>query len=287
MYLFFILFLNVKCITIYHNNIPYGNITCDVPCVNIRTMNANVLIDDHIGIYKHSHKRKVIISQESGVNYPILRNAKLYGYELVLTSHPDSDIQNYYIGYNTKWLENNTFSQIKPWKSRIKKVVALISNCDDKNKRISKIKRLKKLGVHIDGFGDCYDKHIKNDSWISGRLELFSDYVIGFAIENSRELGYVTEKYFLTLASGAVPVYSGAYDIYKYAPTINPYMINLDTMNLSDAAILIKQILVNETLWLEYQSFRGTEIPSFYKHMLEITKNKMECHVCRYYKNLC
>jgi hypothetical protein len=276
-------YVSVQSVRIYNSG-GNTNIPCSVDCVITNNLNdSDVVIDSHSAVHKHlKNKLKALNSQESGVYYPVLHEYKQYGYDFVATTSPKSTVQHNYLPYDIdSWINRDTmtYKSILGWNERLPKAVAMISNCGDKNNRMDKIKQLQSLGVEIDTFGTCFQQQ-KDHNWIGNRIEVFRRYRFGISIENSREDGYVTEKLYLTFASGSIPIYSGADDINSYVPDSSmPSIINLDTMDISDAA----QLINNETLWNDYQGWRHKPLSLPYQNIVKSSHISMECHICQWY----
>lgn len=101
------------------------------------------------------------------------------------------------------------FKDIMNLKSKL--AIAIVSDCSlipAARKRLSKIKELKNLGLHIDTFGRCFlSKLARADT-----DKTIRKYKFYFAYENSYHCkDYITEKFFANaLQNDAVPVVWGA-----------------------------------------------------------------------------
>ncbi|KAF8939970.1 hypothetical protein BGZ47_007929 [Haplosporangium gracile] len=104
-------------------------------------------------------------------------------------------------------------------------IAFVVSNCEAKNDRLVLIDKLiADAGGH--SYGRCSHnidmpeelQKREMEQWEYKKQKVLADYPFGLAAENSNCLGYVTEKFYDVLASGAIPVYMGAPDIADFVP---------------------------------------------------------------------
>ncbi|KAK3833930.1 MAG: hypothetical protein JOS17DRAFT_739823 [Linnemannia elongata] len=104
-------------------------------------------------------------------------------------------------------------------------IAFIVSNCDARNDRLHLIDKLiADAGAH--SYGWCsHNKDMpeelqgrEKEQWQQKKQKLLAGYPFGLAAENSNCLGYVTEKFYDVLATGAIPVYMGAPDIADFVP---------------------------------------------------------------------
>jgi hypothetical protein len=97
--------------------------------------------------------------------------------------------------------------------------------------------------MHIDSYGKClktaelpsdtnYEATVVNP--VSPLVPLMRRYKFVFAFENAIQQDYVTEKFYIPLMAGAVPVYLGAPNIAEFAPDDNSY-IDVNTFDSPQA----------------------------------------------------
>ncbi|KAF9127230.1 hypothetical protein BGW39_006019 [Mortierella sp. 14UC] len=101
-------------------------------------------------------------------------------------------------------------------------IAFMVSNCESKNHREDLMDKLiKDAGAH--SYGKCRQnrdvpKELEAERWDILKTKTLAPYPFGLAAENSNCMGYVTEKFYDVLASGAIPVYFGASDIADFVP---------------------------------------------------------------------
>ncbi|CUI15622.1 glycosyltransferase-like, putative [Bodo saltans] len=112
------------------------------------------------------------------------------------------------------------------WEKRRNAVAIFVSRCK-KGGRERVIQALKDV-YPVHSFGKCFNTHrIENEfpkcaALPGGRypqkLCVFNQYKYILALDNTRELDYVTEKVYHALVAGAVPIYDGAPNADKFLP---------------------------------------------------------------------
>ncbi|CAF1395355.1 unnamed protein product [Adineta ricciae] len=184
------------------------------------------------------------------------------------------------------------------------------SNCQTISKRTQYVEQMMKF-IDIDNFGLCgtnirpLPQHIidlegsktRNEqnrnsyNWEAGKLALTSDYLFTIAIENSRSYDYVTEKLWQPLLVGSVPIYLGAPNIEDWLPCRTDCIIDLRKFKTpKDAALFIKNVAKNRTLYESYHQWRNEEIPDKLKKMLKYFSSmrnySLECVLCEMSKRV-
>ncbi|KAG0251637.1 hypothetical protein BGZ95_006840 [Linnemannia exigua] len=92
-------------------------------------------------------------------------------------------------------------------------IAFMISNCEAKNNRDELTEEfIQKAGAH--SYGGCrhtkdIPKEFEKLDWSQLKTKTLAPYPFGLAAENSNCVGYVTEKFYDVLASGAIPVFMG------------------------------------------------------------------------------
>ncbi|KAF9908958.1 hypothetical protein EC991_009258 [Linnemannia zychae] len=101
-------------------------------------------------------------------------------------------------------------------------IAFMVSNCEAKNSRKELMDKLvKDAGAH--SYGKCGKNRevpveLQKEGWDTLKTKTLAPYPFGLAAENSNCVGYITEKFYDVLASGAIPVYFGASDIADFVP---------------------------------------------------------------------
>mmetsp|Transcript_57446 Transcript_57446/g.95443 ORF Transcript_57446/g.95443 Transcript_57446/m.95443 type:complete len:552 (+) Transcript_57446:110-1765(+) len=182
-------------------------------------------------------------------------------------------------------------------KSAPSMAAAFISNCGFE-KRNRMVTDLQTYGVSVDSYGRC--NHNKDEQRNGGRdqtkIGLLSTYKFSLAFENSETDDYITEKFFGSLVSGAVPVYIGAPNVKFFAPdagTVNvggpgkPWKshaviyagdFDFDAKKLAQYLIYLDG---NDTAYNEYLAWKSQGISGDFKAMIELTSaTHTSCRQC-------
>ena len=141
-------------------------------------------------------------------------------------------------------------------------MAVFISNCVPE-KRLQVLSELMTYGVTVHSYGKCMNnaKIPTSESYLNQKTAVTSRYKFTFAAENSETIDYVTEKLFGTLAAGSVPVYLGAPNAQRFAPSPKSIILVSDfktTKELADFIIMLDQDNVKYQEYLRWK----TEGPS-------------------------
>eukprot|EP00937_MAST-01D_sp_MAST-1D-sp2_P000392 g392.t1 len=118
----------------------------------------------------------------------------------------------------------------------------------------------------------------------NGLQEGYSTYKFALVMENSVEIDWVTEKFFLPFQANTVPVYYGAPNIAKYAPGPNSF-INMRDFD-SPGALLerLRFLAEHEDEYLKYFEWRKTQTrvpPSLARvQRASMHRDDVACDVC-------
>eukprot|EP01116_Phalansterium_solitarium_P017837 TRINITY_DN4504_c0_g2_i1.p1 TRINITY_DN4504_c0_g2~~TRINITY_DN4504_c0_g2_i1.p1 ORF type:complete len:470 (+),score=160.62 TRINITY_DN4504_c0_g2_i1:302-1711(+) len=139
---------------------------------------------------------------------------------------PD-DFEMMTITYSSFALDGWTQQRPTPWEDLEQEAIAvmLISNCGfTSSGRMEVVEQLSKY-IKIDSYGACMknrDQPKKSCAGLQGwdqKLCIMRQYKFYLAFENSIDDSYVTEKFWMTLYVGSIPVYLGADNIMDMSPT--------------------------------------------------------------------
>jgi hypothetical protein len=127
--------------------------------------------------------------------------------------------------------------------NRIDKVDALGSCGSDKaTKNSPETTKLSVLGFET----------VDNFSYLDRAVQAYQEYKFVICVENSRIVGYVTEKIVNAFLAGSIPIYIGAPDIETH---FNPKsFINCNRIDMSECVKLVRKVHENETLYNEMRS---------------------------------
>ncbi|CAF0883857.1 unnamed protein product [Adineta steineri] len=178
------------------------------------------------------------------------------------------------------------------------------SNCNAKSRRTQYMKKLMKY-IDVDNYGNCGEKirqlpehivkiqgsrnrtlkHIATYNWEAGKLALSRDYLFTIAIENSLTYDYISEKLWHPLAAGSIPIYLGAPNVYDWLPCRTDCIIDLRKFETpKDAAIFIKSVAKNKTLYESYHQWRKEPVSNKFQNILNYyarsSNHTLDCALC-------
>ncbi|CAF0897825.1 unnamed protein product [Adineta steineri] len=178
------------------------------------------------------------------------------------------------------------------------------SNCNTKSQRTQYMRRLMRF-IDVDNYGTCgpnilpLPEHVikiqgsanrtLNDlatyNSAAGKLALAKEYLFTIAIENSLTYDYITEKLWQPLAIGSIPIYLGAPNIHDWLPCQTDCIIDLNKFKTpQDAAMHIKQVAANRTLYESYHKWRDEPVSKKFQNILNyfttMENYSLECILC-------
>ncbi|CAF0897807.1 unnamed protein product [Adineta steineri] len=178
------------------------------------------------------------------------------------------------------------------------------SNCNTKSQRTQYMEQLMKY-IDVDNYGNCgsnklplpehiikirgSNNHNSSDrssyNWQGVKLALAKEYLFTIAIENSLDFDYITEKLWQPLVAGSVPIYLGAPNIHDWLPCQTDCIIDLNKFKTpQDAAMHIKQVATNRTLYESYHKWRNEPVSLQFQSVLNyfstIRNYSLECILC-------
>lgn len=275
---------------------PFENINC--PVTNCEFTNDEnklnksdlVLFEMNRKISKYIPKRRftdqryVFVLYESPIRSTDFKKYRNF-FNLTSTYEMDSDFPGFYSSWNFKWEKNESFNENYDFsKNKLKFATGLISNCNDKAKRIEYLNELKKY-IPVDIFGKCGEKcpdfysntTIKDDC----RRILAKEYKFFLAFENSICKDYITEKFFQILSFDIIPVVrsGGYYD--RYIPK-SGYIDAFDFKSAEHLAEYLIYLDSNKTAYNEY--FKWKKFIKFYNAIIPVKNHGLSpiCDMCIY-----
>ena len=118
------------------------------------------------------------------------------------------------------------------------------------------------------------DRH--DDGWVNRAIEKYKNYKYVIACENSFGTNYITEKIVLPFIAGAIPIYCGTKDIFKWFNKNSFIYIPPEDIDNADT-IIKEQIGKYDIMRQEYiLNFNGNlELPYTYKYYTNLISNKL------------
>jgi len=156
----------------------------------------------------------------------------------------------------------------------------LARNCNSKNHRERIITRLIDLGIRVDSMSACLHNAPKppgNDD----KVRIMQHYKFHAAFENGNVDDYVTEKVYLALKAGTIPIYYGASNIDSFVPSGS--IIRVDQFeSLEELASHLKECMANKSLYDSYHAWRQGELDPQFVKKFNFTHASTECRTCRW-----
>ena len=174
---------------------------------------------------------------------------------------------------------------------RSKAAALFLSDCDH-NWRNDYIKELMTY-IHVDSYGKCFHnvqssisrnrpREIRNDI-VSTTVE---SYRMMITFENLIQEDYITEKIWVAYQGGAIPIYMGPPDIYKWVPGNHTFIDPRNFAGPKELAAYMKRVAEDDELFKYHTSNFDWERT---KRMMDkyCPKADFECRMCELvYKNI-
>jgi hypothetical protein len=244
-------------ILIYFNNSKPKMVPCDVPCSTTNVMNFQnyFLIDGFISfesvvpIPRKSNRQKTIYLS----NNPTSIQEK---FDIYVTPKLSSTITN--VIYNYKNL--NYFKKLYNGKRKL--AVSFIENCEQNEI----IRQLKLNGMEV----ECMDSEPKEI--------IIEKYFFNIILEKETENDFISRNYFLTLSSGAIPVYQGSSNVDAYEPQ---HQFILKIKNIPELVKQMKEISSNKKLFDSKFLWKQNEMKLELKTILDDSSTDLFCKICQ------
>ena len=244
----------------------------------------------------HNYSTKVLINMESMHHHPATFDdtelSKL-GYSYVISNQRIASQRTHYVFLSYAYSDLNSFRlPIVPVTHKKNAVAALISNCKALD-RLRTMNQLTTLGVIIHSFGKCAQNAVKGTHATEcaqiGRKSIYLDleklciirsYKFTLAIENSRQLGYITEKLFQPLLVGSVPIYMGAPDVSEVLPHDMSviHVSDFSTIDLLGSYLL--KLMNDSVAYHEHLKWRQGQFAVGFRSVIRNQFNSLHCKVC-------
>lgn len=217
----------------------------------------------------------VLMSMESDVNYPALKNPMvLLQFDILMTYRGDADVPCIY----PSWHEYGGFMQpppAKPSPSPGALAAYIASNpVADRDAYAAELMR----HIPVDGLGSCLnnasiDGFIMGD-WTEGGLEsvysVLPRYKFYLAFENSITTDYVTERVLHALASGVVPIYRGAPNVRDFMPADDAIIDVSDFGSPRELADYLRQLDADPEAYAKHLRWKQDGYSDRFKALLDL-----------------
>lgn len=234
----------------WNNNKQMKVEDCELNCIyNKEVTDDHLFTSDGFLHYFTNQKMKKVCPDQKLIYYVMENWPKRSDFDIYATTEAKADIYaSYYLFYN------DLFKPILPKKEDVIASI-FISNCIQQvtSDRTNILIELEENGITIDKFGVCFGKPIGDLTNVSDRknkkIEVISKYKFYLVFENSKNDGYISEKYWEALEAGAIPVVLGAYDIKQYEPRPGSILHIEDFESVEELAKEMKRIASNPEIY--------------------------------------
>ena len=215
----------------------------------------------------------IIMSMESAANYPFLRDKKIMSlFDIQMTYRLDSDVP---VPYCKTQLYNDFLDL--PVLSFVEKreVPLLFVASNPVKQRDTYAKELSRY-IPIDCPGKCLnnqsidgfsDPSVYN---ISRLQNLIGQYKFYLCLENSNCTDYVTEKLYMPLAAGTVPVYQGANNVTDLIPQKDSIICTKDFASPKLLANYLLYLSNNATAYQQILNWKNMACTDLFKRLVEV-----------------
>ena len=155
------------------------------------------------------------------------------------------------------------------------------------NNREKVVKQLIEASFRVDSLSKCLHnaeppKEVTLTMGMKSKSEIIQKYLFHLAFENQNTDDYITEKLWLTLKAGTIPVYLGAPNIDElFFPNHSFINVN-DFSTTQELAHYLIEVANNETLYNSYHEWRKVPLPKAFidKYLPVLGRNN--CRLCRW-----
>ena len=207
------------------------------------------------------------------------------------TVDPNSDVPMSYLNgsenriHSISYIYTPKSDEITIWR-----VLHVQANCGTgvSTDRMNLLRALMRRGL-VDSMGRC--EHTVDYNATAGMIyvpggkqaknELMRRYAFVTAFENSYYPGYVSEKLLDALASGTLPIYLGAPNVWSMLPRDS--LLNANDFPTYDAlADHIEYLIESRAAYDGYHSWRGGDIPTALREYWKFGEEDENCRFCRW-----
>ena len=219
-------------------------------------------------------KYKMLTSVEGPQYYPSLR-AKEGEYRS--TTSFKSDVPLTYLLYLNQFMKPRVGATALPAASFIAR------NCGSKNNREEWVRGLRRY-IRVDGLSSClhsapWPAEATATHWYASKIRAMQKYKLHLAFENQNEDDYITEKLWLALESGTLPVFLGARNVRRHVPP-HSVVVARDFSGPTALGRYLAALLKNETRYSAYHEWRKRPLPTWWVRKYSIFNVSSQCRTC-------
>lgn len=216
-------------------------------------------------------------SMECAAHYRRLRTAWfMRRFDLSMTYRQSADVMTSYIP--TVFLRQ-TLPPVQAG-SHQHLLCSFISGTHDRSGRN---RYLDQLGRHLEvhRYGRQGDRVIADDQGHASKLRIAGRYKFTLAFENAVADDYVTEKLYDPLLAGSVPVYLGAANVGRFAPTEGCYIDVADFSGPADLADYLRRLDQDAQALAYYLDWRSRPLSPHFKALCERNRRPAFERLCQ------
>ena len=230
---------------------------------------------------KRPGQKWILMSMESDRNYPFLRDPRIAKqFDLQMTYRLDSDIPTLY----PNWKQYAGF-QDAPLDFALKSsqpATVLYAASNPVEYRDVFVGELMQH-LPVDSVGKClHNRDINGFSSGTGwpndgfraLLELIRQYKFYLALENSQTVDYVTEKVFMALAAGTVPVYLGASNARDFMPDDKAVIFADEFDSPADLAAHLRWLAEDEAAYARHLQWKQRGYSGQFRTLVDLSSTE-------------
>jgi len=257
----------------WNSNSPTKYFSCSVPCKtndNYSTVNL---------IYVHNTKWTIMLSME-GEQYHSETHVKAAAYRdniFYATTSFRSEIPVPYFSWNEYKIQHPAVDFHKV----IKGASFLARNCDSKNKRENLVSELIETELRVDSLSSCLNNAEFPGIDMENKTAIMEQYLFHLAFENQNVDDYITEKLWLALEAGTLPIYLGAKNVKDHVPA-HSIIVAEDFDSPQDLAEYLIRLTNDKSLYETYHTWRYQHIDTAFANKYEFTNTHSTCRICKW-----
>jgi len=248
-------------------------LSCSVPCkTNDNHSTVNL-------IYVHNTKWTIMLSME-GEQYYSEAHVKAAAYRdniFYATTSFRSEIPVPYFSWN----EYNIQHPAVDFHKVIKGASFLARNCDSKNKRENLVSELIETELRVDSLSSCLNNAELPGIDMENKTAIMEQYLFHLAFENQNVDDYITEKLWLALEAGTLPIYLGAKNVKDHVP-VHSIIVAEDFDSPQDLAEYLIRLTNDKSLYETYHTWRYQHIDTAFANKYEFTNTHSTCRICKW-----
>jgi hypothetical protein len=215
---------------------------------------------------------------ESELNYPFLSDVNIMAlFDIHMTYRLDSDVPTLY----PNWHQYGSFLEA-PRSLEFKNTQSAPILYAASNPVSVRDKYVEKLMKHIpvDSIGSCLNNRAIEgfssgtgwaDDGFSSLISIIRGYKFYLAFENSQTRDYVTERVFMGLIAGSVPIYMGAENVWEFMPSDASIICANEYKSVQELAQYLHYLQQDEVAYERHLDWKMEGYSSHFKQLVDIS----------------